>query len=92
MLTGSDSDVAIFVYRGDSLPRSILVPYLGSKHDRLALELAGRLARNTNVAVTVLHVTAPGKTADPSNAQSETDRVFNDPSHPLPVTIANNSR
>ena len=87
VLTGSDSDVAIFVYRGESLPRSILVPYLGSKHDRLALELAGRLARNTNAAVTVLHVTSPRKTTDASQAQTETDRVFNDPSHPLPVTM-----
>ena len=41
VLTGSDSDVAIFVDRGESLPRNVLVPYLGSKHDRLALELAG---------------------------------------------------
>ena len=89
VLTGSDSDVAIYVFRGESLPKSILVPFLGTKHDRLALELAGRLARNTTVAVTVLHVTSP-KTPDdapPTKAQTETDRVFNDPSHPLPVTM-----
>jgi Kef-type K+ transport system membrane component KefB/nucleotide-binding universal stress UspA family protein len=90
VLTGSDSDVAIFVDRGESLPRSILVPYLGSKHDRLALELAGRISRSTKVPVTVLHVTPPNRSnneANKLNAKAETDRVFNDPSHPLPVTM-----
>jgi Kef-type K+ transport system membrane component KefB len=88
VLTGSDSDVAIFVDRGESLPRNVLVPYMGSKHDRLALELAGRLSRNIKVPVTVLHVTAPAQ--DDSrrlNAKAETDKVFNDPAHALPVTM-----
>jgi Kef-type K+ transport system membrane component KefB/nucleotide-binding universal stress UspA family protein len=90
VLTGSDSDVAIFVDRGESLPRNILVPFLGSKHDRLAMEMAGRLARNTNVAVTVLHVTAPNRgdnEAQVLHAKAATDRVFNDPTHPMPVTM-----
>ncbi len=90
VLTGSDSDVAIFVERGDSLPRTILVPFLGSKHDRLALELAGRMARNTKAPVTVLHVTAPGRSGDETqtlHAKAMTNRVFNDPTHPLPVTL-----
>jgi Kef-type K+ transport system membrane component KefB/nucleotide-binding universal stress UspA family protein len=90
VLTGSDSDVAIFVDRGESLPRNVLVPYLGSKHDRLALELAGRISRNTKVPVTVLHVTPPNRAnneAQKLNAKSETDRVFNDPAHALPVTM-----
>jgi Kef-type K+ transport system membrane component KefB/nucleotide-binding universal stress UspA family protein len=90
VLTGSDSDVAIFVDRGIAgSPRNILVPYLGSKHDRLALELAGRMARNTKVAVTVLHVVPPGKQkGDHSiHAQTATDRVFNDPGQPLPVSM-----
>ena len=90
VLTGSDSDVAIFVDRGESLPRNILVPYLGSKHDRLALELAGRMARNTNIPVTVLHVTAPNRgdnEAQILHAKTATDRVFNDPAQPLPVTM-----
>jgi nucleotide-binding universal stress UspA family protein len=90
VLTGSDSDVAIFVERGDSLPRTILVPFLGSKHDRLALELAGRMARNTQAAVTLLHVTPPHalvSEARKDGIKSMSDRVFNDPSHPLPVTL-----
>jgi Kef-type K+ transport system membrane component KefB/nucleotide-binding universal stress UspA family protein len=90
VLTGSDSDVAIFVDRGESLPRNILVPYLGSKHDRLAMEIAGRIARNTKIPVTVLHVTAPNRgdtQAQSLHARTETDRVFSDPTHPLPVTM-----
>jgi nucleotide-binding universal stress UspA family protein len=90
VLTGSDSDVAIFVERGDALPRTILVPFLGSKHDRLALELAGRMARNIKAVVTLLHVTPPNalvSEAKKETVRTMTDRVFNDPSHPLPVTL-----
>jgi nucleotide-binding universal stress UspA family protein len=93
VLTGSDSDVAIFVDRsiGASAagPRNILVPYLGSKHDRLALELAGRMARSTKVTVTVLHVVPPGRLHGNHvvHAQTETNRVFNDPTQPMPVQL-----
>jgi Kef-type K+ transport system membrane component KefB/nucleotide-binding universal stress UspA family protein len=91
VMTGSDTDVAIFVDRnrtGGTLEK-ILVPYMGSKHDRLALELAGRMARHTNVAVTVLHVSAPGGNTEANkvHAKTATDRVFNDPTQPLPVTL-----
>src|SRR5205823_14679814 len=43
VLTTVPADVGIFVNRGDSaVAKRILVPYLGSPHDRLALELANR--------------------------------------------------
>jgi Kef-type K+ transport system membrane component KefB/nucleotide-binding universal stress UspA family protein len=104
VLTGSDTDVAIYVDRrafqtdtGDSggggmfddaaPPRTILVPYLGSKHDRLAMELAGRMARRAKVAVTVLHVVPPGRNGTHLDAKAATDRVFNDPGQPMPVTM-----
>jgi nucleotide-binding universal stress UspA family protein len=91
VLTGSDSDVAIFVDRGVGPRRKVLIPYLGSKHDRLALEIAGRMARNAKIEVTVLHVTTPsgGDAARTStvNAKAATDRVFADPTQPLPVTL-----
>jgi Kef-type K+ transport system membrane component KefB len=86
VLTGSDSDVAIFVDRSLGLPKNVLVPYLGSKHDRLALEMASRLARNVKATVTVLHVVQPGR-AESEQAKSTTEQVFNDPSQPLPVTM-----
>ena len=107
VLTGSDTDVAIYVDRrayqgrpGDPAadaapPRTILVPYLGSKHDRLAMELAGRMARRSAAAVTVLHVVQPGRAAageapaatSAGAARAATDRVFNDPGQPLPVSM-----
>ncbi len=89
VLTGSDSDVAIYVDRGLTAPRKILIPYLGSKHDRLALELAGRMARNAQVEVTVLHLVQPGRPESDAatHAKTATDRVFNDPTQPLPVTL-----
>jgi Kef-type K+ transport system membrane component KefB/nucleotide-binding universal stress UspA family protein len=98
VLTGSDTDVAIYVDRrayqpgdaaeaGDAAPpRTILVPFLGSKHDRLAMELAGRMARRAGTAVTVLHVVRPGDRSA-GEAQTATDRVFNDPGHALPVVM-----
>jgi Kef-type K+ transport system membrane component KefB/nucleotide-binding universal stress UspA family protein len=57
-------DVAIFVDRGFRTARRILVPYLGSGHDRLALELAARMARSTDVQVTVLHIVPPMRGRD----------------------------
>ncbi len=89
VLTGSDSDVAIFVDRGTSAPQKILVPYLGGKHDVLAMEIAGRMARHTHVPVTVLHVVPPGRTNSDRelHAKTATDRVFNDPTQPMPVTF-----
>ncbi len=106
VLTGSDTDVAIYVDRraygggpggGPDVtdaapPRHILVPYLGSKHDRLAMELAGRMARRAGAAVTVLHVVQPGRGAparagNASDAQAATNRVFNDPGQPMPVVM-----
>src|SRR5439155_18670574 len=38
VLTTAPADVAILVNRNDDPPKRILVPYLGSAHDRLALE------------------------------------------------------
>jgi nucleotide-binding universal stress UspA family protein len=70
-------------------PSRILVPFLGSKHDRLALELAGRMARNKKVSVTVLHVVPPGHDTEEHrlNAKTHTDRIFGDPTQPLPVSL-----
>jgi nucleotide-binding universal stress UspA family protein len=69
-------------------PKTILVPYLGSPHDRLALELAARMARHSGAAVTVLHVVAPGRrTTEKLGAESATQKVFADPTQPAPVTF-----
>jgi hypothetical protein len=58
-VTGVDADVAILVDRGSSSTQSVLVPFAGSQHDVLAVELAGRLAMSAGTAVTVLVVGEP---------------------------------
>ena len=59
VLTNCQSDVAIFVDRGFRHARKILVPYLGTVHDRLALEIAAAMAQNADAQITVLQVVAP---------------------------------
>ena len=101
VLSQCETNVAVFVDRGfgqrfgasspdadPTKPLRILVPYLGSRHDRLAMELASRIGRNTGASVTVLHVVptmrgnANVRTMDVKGA---VDRVFHDPSQPAPV-------
>lgn len=89
VLENTPANVGILVDRGmHARPKTILVPYLGSPHDRLALELAARMARNGGAAVTVLHVIPPGRDkSDKLGAESATQRVFADPTQPAPVTF-----
>ena len=67
-------DVGVFVDRGFETPSRILVPYGGGRHDRLALELASRMAKATGAAVTVLHV-APPSTSSAARAQAAREMV-----------------
>lgn len=62
-------DVAILFDRGLREVRNILVPYLGSMHDRFAIELADRIARGTRAKVTVLHVVPPQSANSPETLQ-----------------------
>lgn len=87
VLASVPADIAIFVDRGFKGTQRILVPYLGGRHDQLAMQLAGRLARNSRAEVTILHVTAPKRDQPPLNAREAVDRVFNDPTQPLPVQM-----
>lgn len=90
VLTASNADVAIFVDRGFRTARRVLVPFMGSQHDRFALELANRMARNLHSLVTVLHVVPPRHADDGHlalGAKAAVDRVFHDPAQPTPVTF-----
>jgi nucleotide-binding universal stress UspA family protein len=84
------SDVAIFVDRGFRTARRVLVPYLGSGHDRLAMELAARMARSVEVHVTVLHIVPPMRGRDPRGVaavRTMVDEVFHDAAHKAGVTF-----
>lgn len=89
VLADSVADVAIFVDRGFHGLRKILVPYLGGKHDRLAMELAARMARHAEARVTVLHVVSPTRdNGSPSlDAKGAVTRAFQDPAQPAEVEL-----
>lgn len=59
VMASARSHVGVLVDRGLARIERVLVPYLGSVHDRAALALAKRIAENTGARVTVLHVVAP---------------------------------
>jgi nucleotide-binding universal stress UspA family protein len=88
VMTASDNDVAVFVDRGISGEiKSVLAPYLGGKHDLLALDLAGRIARNSRAELTVLHIVPPSRSESDAvlHARTAVDRTFADPTQPTPV-------
>ncbi len=96
VLTQCATNVAVFVDRGhfelkSGTLRKVLVPYLASRHDRLAMELADRMARNTGAAVTVLHIVPrqPSGNATENvrtqNARIEVEAVFADRDQPVPI-------
>jgi nucleotide-binding universal stress UspA family protein len=89
VLSQCETNVAVFVDRGFVEPKRVLVPYLGSRHDRLAIEMAERFGKNAKSAVTILHVVPPtrGRDVRTLQAKQEVDRVFtsSDPDQPMPV-------
>jgi nucleotide-binding universal stress UspA family protein len=94
VMTGVEADVGVFVDRGFKSLRRLLVPYMGDRHDRLALQLASRLARHAQAAVTVLHVVPPERAKRTAGAAGATHgagetvrRVFDDPTQPVPVEV-----
>ncbi len=91
VLEEAASDVGIFVDRGlYARPKTVLVPYLGTPNDRLALETAARIGRNSGAAATVLHFVGRdrgtrGRPAEKLGARNSTEQVFSDPTQPAPV-------
>jgi Kef-type K+ transport system membrane component KefB/nucleotide-binding universal stress UspA family protein len=69
------TDVAVLVERGLKEIRRVLVPFIGSEHDRAALKLARRLLRQ-GAEVTVLHVTPPGGHPEGSATSSRVEELF----------------
>jgi len=76
VLENATSDVAIFIDRGLSTVRKVLVPFQGTPDDKAALALARRMTV-ANVEVTILHVIKPGRTDDERlGAQHEIEHTF----------------
>jgi nucleotide-binding universal stress UspA family protein len=88
------ADIAVLVDRGladragDAGPLRLLVPYMGSRHDHLAMELAARMGRNAKASITVMHVVAPTPGVEPAlHAKTAVTRIFHDPTQPTPVEL-----
>jgi nucleotide-binding universal stress UspA family protein len=83
--------VGVLLDRGLVTPSRILVPYLGSVHDRTALALAQRLMISEKAQVTVLHVVRNRARADTdpgsSGARTLVDSVFSEDSGQVTMRI-----
>ncbi|MCY1040619.1 cation:proton antiporter [Corallococcus sp. bb12-1] len=69
----STGTVAVLVDRGLTQVRRVLVPFVGSRHDRAALGIARRLFKQAGAEVTVLHVTSP---EGPGTGRAQVDELF----------------
>jgi Kef-type K+ transport system membrane component KefB/nucleotide-binding universal stress UspA family protein len=60
VLAGAECDVAVFVDRDLPDRPRVLVPFIGTPHDELAIDLAKRLVEAGQDRVTLLHIRQPG--------------------------------
>jgi Kef-type K+ transport system membrane component KefB/nucleotide-binding universal stress UspA family protein len=80
VLERTPADIGVLIDRGLSQVRKVLVPFQGTEHDKAALALARRLL-DAGVAITVLHVVAPGRPRDeaPLGANAAVEQAFLEP-------------
>jgi len=78
VLSTCPADVGVFVDRGLRNIDRILIPYLGSPHDALALELAARIVHNTSAQATTLHVVPPMSVSAAKSAEARraVEKIF----------------
>ena len=72
----ASADVAMLVDRGLKEVRRVLVPFIGSPHDRAALSLARRLLRSVGAEITVLHVTLPERKHGETKTRTVVESLF----------------
>jgi Kef-type K+ transport system membrane component KefB/nucleotide-binding universal stress UspA family protein len=72
----ASTDVAVLVDRGLETVRRVLVPFIGSPHDRAALSLARRLLRSVGAEITVLHVTSPEHDHEQTRTRAAAELLF----------------
>lgn len=77
VMRDAPADVAVLVDRGLGDVRRVLVPFVGTSHDRAALAIAQRIL-GEGAEVTVLHVVKPLRRVgeDTLGAREEVDSVF----------------
>ena len=91
VLNDCQTTVGVLVDRGLDRIKRVLVPYLGSAHDRTALALGERLMRLRGAEVTVLHVVrdeARDEAAAPAGgARTLVDSVFSEDSGQVTMRV-----
>ncbi len=87
VMAQAPATVGVFVDRGLSSVKRVLVPYLGSPHDRAALALAHRLQQNGGAEVVILHVVKPEeRRRGPGSASQLMTAVFGDDAERVTMT------
>jgi Kef-type K+ transport system membrane component KefB/nucleotide-binding universal stress UspA family protein len=75
----ANSNVGVFVDRGLTQIKRVLVPFLGTPHDRSALALAQRMLAGASAEVTILHVVTPERAGDDAlGARNAMETVFDE--------------
>jgi K+:H+ antiporter len=72
------TDVGVLIDRGLGKIERVLVPYLGSDHDRGALKLAQRLAHHIGATITILHVVSKERGGKRLGVEERMQEVFHD--------------
>lgn len=80
------SDVGVLIDRGLGRVERILVPYLGSAHDRAALAAARRIVQHTGATATVLHVVSPSR-GGKLGAEKKVEEVFEEKTRGLSAQV-----
>lgn len=83
----ANTDVGVLVDRGLRSVRRVLVPFLGSTHDRMALRLAHRVLQRTQAEVTILHVVAPSVQRSRLGAAEVHREVFKEQAGERPTDV-----
>jgi nucleotide-binding universal stress UspA family protein len=96
VLRDAPANVGVFVDRGLQRVERVLVPFVGSVHDRAAVALSRRILGHAKAEVTLLHVRAPE--TESGRAGRDSDEFIDEPGggrvlvrvihHASPVTAA----
>jgi nucleotide-binding universal stress UspA family protein len=79
VMAKASGNVGVFVDRGLERIKRVLIPFLGTPHDRSALALAQRMLTGSGVEVTILHVVTPQRAGeDTLGARSAMETVFDE--------------
>jgi Kef-type K+ transport system membrane component KefB/nucleotide-binding universal stress UspA family protein len=88
VMAHAPATVGVFVDRGLSSVRRVLVPFQGSPHDRAALALAHRMHKTGGAEVVILHVVKPSRPrAEPGGAGQLMSTVFGDDAERVSMNV-----